>query len=160
MYAFLVSDAEDYFTMSEEDAAALMIEQSQGYGGPWEQVRADLAAGAQVNYTWFTKHVVAAPWNRGRAVVIGDAAHSCPPTIAQGAAQGLEDALVLSEMLLSHDVVDQQLWDAFHERRIERATAIVDASVQIAEWQRDGGDHAADMSQLLAAVAQRVAVAA
>lgn len=160
MYAFLVSDAEDYFTMSEEDAAALMIEQSQGYGGPWEQVRADLAAGAQVNYTWFTKHIVPAPWNRGRAVVIGDAAHSCPPTIAQGAAQGLEDALVLSEMLLSHDVVDQQLWDAFHERRIERATAIVDASVQIAEWQRDGGDHAADMSQLLAAVAQRVAVAA
>lgn len=160
MYAFLVSDAEDYFTMGEEDAAALMIEQSRGYGGPWEQVRADLAVGAQVNYTWFTKHVVAAPWNRGRAVVIGDAAHSCPPTIAQGAAQGLEDALVLSEMLLTHNAVDQQLWDAFHERRIERATAIVDASVQIAEWQRDGGDHAADMSQLLAAVAQRVAVAA
>jgi 2-polyprenyl-6-methoxyphenol hydroxylase-like FAD-dependent oxidoreductase len=26
------------------------------------------------------------PWYRGRAIVIGDAAHACPPLIAQGAA--------------------------------------------------------------------------
>ncbi len=84
MYAFLVSDAQDHFEMRPDDAAQLVIEQSRGYGGPWEQVRADLTAGAaQVNYTWFTKHVVPGQWNRGRAVIIGDAAHSCPPTIAQ-----------------------------------------------------------------------------
>ena len=40
-----------------------------------------------------------APWNRGRVVLIGDAAHACPPTIAQGAAQALEDAVVLAELL-------------------------------------------------------------
>ena len=52
-----------------------------------------------------------APWNRGRVVMIGDAAHSCPPTIAQGAAQGLEDAFVLTELLVARDAVDQELWD-------------------------------------------------
>lgn len=158
MYAFVVSDAEDHFRTSAEEGAKLMIEQCRAYGGPWEQVRADLASGeAVVNYTWFTSHVVPGPWNRGRVVIIGDAAHSCPPTIAQGAAQSLEDALVLTELLVERDAVDEDLWEAFHARRVERATAIVDASVQLAEWQRDGADHSADMPQLLAGVAQRVA---
>ena len=47
--------------------------------------------------------MVPAPWNRGRVVLIGDAAHACPPTLAQGGAQALEDAAVLSELLLSRD---------------------------------------------------------
>ena len=52
------------------------------------------------------------PGIAGRAVVIGDAAQSRPPTIAQGAAQGLEDALVLTELLIADgDAVDQALWD-------------------------------------------------
>ncbi len=77
-----------------------------------------------------------------------------------GAAQGLEDALVLTELLLAHSAVDQDLWDQFHQRRVERAAAIVNASVQLAEWQRDGEDHSSDVPQLLASVAQRVAVPA
>lgn len=161
MYAFLVSDAEDHFATSPEDGARIMIEQSRAYGGPWDQVRADLAAGrARVHYTWFTRHVVPDRWNRGRAVIIGDAAHSCPPTIAQGAAQGLEDALVLTELVASRDALDESLWEEFHARRVERATAVVDASVQLAEWQRDGADHSAEIPGLLAGVAQRVAVRA
>lgn len=161
MYAFLVSDAGDHFGATAEEGAAAMIEQSRAYGGPWDQVRADLAAGnAQVNYTWFTQHVVPGRWNRGRAVIIGDAAHSCPPTIAQGAAQGLEDALVLTELLVEREALDEDLWEEFHARRVERATAIVDASVQLAEWQRDGQDHSADVPGLLGGVAQRVAVRA
>ena len=54
-------------------------------------------------------------------MIIGDAAHSCPPTIAQGAAQALEDALVLTELLVERDAVDQELWDDFHARRLPRA---------------------------------------
>ncbi|WP_460774257.1 FAD-dependent monooxygenase [Microbacterium sp. GXF7504] len=158
MYAFLVFDAEDHFAMSPEDAAQFMIDRSQAYGGPWAQVRRDLAAGdAAVNYTWFTRHIVPAPWNRGRTVVIGDAAHSCPPTIAQGAAQALEDAMVLTELLVREDAVTDALWDEFHRRRIGRATAVVDASVQLAEWQRDGQDHAADMPRLIGELGRRLA---
>lgn len=150
MYAFLVSDADDLFRLPSDEAAALMIEQSRAYGGPWEQVRADLSSGiAQVNYTWFTQHLVPAPWNRGRTVIIGDAAHSCPPTIAQGAAQALEDSLVLTELLIGRDRVDEALWEKFHARRIPRARTVVDASVQLAEWQRDDEDHSADIARLL-----------
>ena len=160
MYAFLVFDAEDHFDMPADDAARYMIEHSRAYGGPWEQVRADLERGdAAVNYTWFTRHIVPAPWNRGRVVVIGDAAHSCPPTIAQGAAQALEDAIVLTELLVREDTLDQTLWDEFHRRRVGRATAVVDASVQLAEWQRDGQDHSAEMPQLIGGLAARLAQA-
>ncbi len=136
-----------------------MVEQSRAYDGPWNHIRADIEAGADANYTWFTRHLVEAPWNRGRAVVIGDAAHSCPPTIAQGAAQGLEDAAVLSELLVERDAVDQALWDDFHARRVSRAKAIVDASVQLGQWQLDGVRDA-DMGGLMFGVAQLTAARA
>ena len=62
-------------------------------------------------------HLIDGPWNRGRVVLIGDAAHSCPPTIAQGAAMSLEDAPVLAELLLAADRLDEALWQRFSDRR-------------------------------------------
>jgi len=156
MYAFLVEKAQDRFGVSDEEATRIMLEESRAYDGPWNSIRSDLEKGAHANYTWFTKHIVEEPWNRGRAVIIGDAAHSCPPTIAQGAAQGLEDALVLTELLTTRDAVDQDLWDAFHARRLPRAKAVVEASVQLAQWQLDG-DRDADAGGLIFGIAQQMA---
>ena len=92
---------------------------------------------SRVNYTWFETHLLDPPWNRGRVVLIGDAAHTCPPTIAQGGAQALEDAAVLAELLTTLDVVGPSLWDAFHARRYGRVRAVVNASNQIAQWLLD-----------------------
>jgi 2-polyprenyl-6-methoxyphenol hydroxylase-like FAD-dependent oxidoreductase len=156
MYAFLVERAQDRSGISDDEATRIMLEESRAYGGPWNSIRADLEAGARANYTWFTQHIVDAPWNRGRVVVIGDAAHSCPPTIAQGAAQGLEDALVLTELLVTREAVDQALWDEFHARRLPRARAVVEASVQLGQWQIDG-DRDADAGGLIFGIAQKMA---
>ncbi|KAF2414852.1 2-polyprenyl-6-methoxyphenol hydroxylase [Microbacterium sp. B35-04] len=156
MYAFLVENAQDRFAVSDEEATRIMLEESRAYGGPWNAIRADLEKGARANYTWFTQHIVTEPWNRGRVVIIGDAAHSCPPTIAQGAAQGLEDAFVLTELLTSRDAVDQGLWDEFHARRLPRATAVVEASVQLGQWQIDG-NRDADAGGLIFGIAQKMA---
>ena len=159
MYAFLVEKAQDRTGLTDEDATRIMLDESRAYAGPWDSIRADLEKGAHANYTWFTKHIVPGPWNRGRVVIIGDAAHSCPPTIAQGAAQGLEDAVVLTELLVGRDGVDQALWDEFHARRIPRATAVVEASSQLAQWQIDG-DRDADAGGLIFGIAQKMAVPA
>ncbi|WP_243075342.1 FAD-dependent monooxygenase [Microbacterium sp. SS28] len=159
MYAFLVEKAQDRFGVSDEEATRIMIDESRAYDGPWNAIRADLEGGAHANYTWFTKHLVEGPWNRNRVVVIGDAAHSCPPTIAQGAAQGLEDALVLTELLVQADTLDVDLWEAFHERRIPRAKAIVEASVQLGQWQLDG-NRDADAAGLIFGVSKQMAVPA
>ena len=137
LYAFIVEDAQDRSSLSPDEQLATMKQLSQAYHGPWDEIRETLTNPSRVNYTWFETHVLPAPWNRGRVVLIGDAAHTCPPTIAQGGAMALEDAVVLAELLTERDALDQNLWDAFHARRYERAKTVVDASNQIARWQLD-----------------------
>jgi 2-polyprenyl-6-methoxyphenol hydroxylase-like FAD-dependent oxidoreductase len=137
MYAYLVEDKQDRSDVTPEQAIEIMREASRAYGGPWEQIRTDLGADSRVNYTWFTAHLIDGPWNRGRVVLIGDAAHSCPPTIAQGGAQATEDALVLCDILSRATAVDDAVWEEFTARRLERARTIVDASVQLGRWQLD-----------------------
>ncbi|WP_370615629.1 FAD-dependent oxidoreductase [Mumia sp. Pv 4-285] len=152
MYAYLVEDAQDRSALSPEDSLAVMRELASGYHGPWDEIRTSLTDPSRVNYTWFETHVLDAPWNRGRVVVIGDAAHTCPPTVAQGAAQALEDAVVLAELLTSRDRLDGDLWATFTERRFERARAVVAASVQLGQWllDREQGDVPGLMGQVAA----------
>lgn len=48
----------------------------------------------------FFHHLHTPTYYRGRAVLVGDSAHASLPFQAAGAAQGVEDALVLSELML------------------------------------------------------------
>jgi 2-polyprenyl-6-methoxyphenol hydroxylase-like FAD-dependent oxidoreductase len=45
--------------------------------------------------------VVSGPWSRGPMLLIGDAAHATAPSLGEGAAMALEDALVLADELES-----------------------------------------------------------
>src|SRR4029453_6533990 len=40
-------------------------------------------------------------WSDGRVVLVGDAAHATTPGVGQGAAQAIEDAVVLADRLAS-----------------------------------------------------------
>src|SRR3954467_3857987 len=134
LYAYIVEDAQDRSGLSPEEQLATMKQLSRAYHGPWDEIRETLTDPSRVNYTWFETHVLDAPWNRGRVVLIGDAAHTCPPTIAQGGAMALEDAVVLTELLPPPAPVAAALWAASHPRRFGRAKAVVDASNQLARW--------------------------
>jgi len=79
-----------------------------------------------------------APWYSGRIVIIGDAAHAGPPTLAQGAAMGIEDGVVLAQCVVQSDHLPGSL-DAFMRRRYERVRTIVDASVTISRAQMQSG---------------------
>ncbi|BCL35358.1 FAD-dependent oxidoreductase [Nostoc sp. MS1] len=48
-------------------------------------------------------------WSAGRVVLAGDAAHGMPPFMAQGANQGLEDALVVSTLIAK--IAKDNHWD-------------------------------------------------
>jgi 2-polyprenyl-6-methoxyphenol hydroxylase-like FAD-dependent oxidoreductase len=137
LYAYIVEDVQDRSGLSPDEQLATMKQLAAAYHGPWDDIRVTLDDPSRVNYTKFETHVLAAPWNRGRVVVIGDAAHSCPPTLAQGGAQALEDAAVLAELLLASDSLDDGLWDSFHARRVPRAQAVVEASNQLGQWLLD-----------------------
>ena len=134
LYAYLVEDIQDRFRLTPEEQVATMRELAGAYHGPWDEIRDGLTDPATVNYTAFESHVIDGPWHRGRVVLIGDAAHSCPPTLAQGAAQALEDASVLAELLLRESALTDRLWDEFTGRRLARARTVVEASLQLTRW--------------------------
>jgi 2-polyprenyl-6-methoxyphenol hydroxylase-like FAD-dependent oxidoreductase len=108
------------------------------YGGPWTEIAAHITDPAQVNYAWFDRLLVEGSWHRGRVVLAGDAAHACPPTLAQGAAMSLEDVVVLAELLAAEPVWDDALLTSYYERRISRVRLVVESSVQIGQWLLDG----------------------
>ncbi len=156
LYAYIVEDADAHnFALDNADRAARLRTLSEGYHGPWDDIRQFITDDQPVNYTFFETHVVDGPWNNGRVAIIGDAAHSCPPTLAQGAAQSLEDAAVLAELLIAADTVDDELWSAFTARRLERAKIVVNASVQLGKWQMEGA-RTADAPGLMRQVAETV----
>ncbi|GII98861.1 2-polyprenyl-6-methoxyphenol hydroxylase-like FAD-dependent oxidoreductase [Sediminihabitans luteus] len=137
MYAYLVEDAQDRSGLARSEQVATFRDLASSYHGPWDEIRESLGDDTHVNYARFEHHVVDGPWHRGNVVLVGDAAHSCPPTIAQGAALALEDAAVLAELLVAADVLDDELLTRYATRRAPRARAVVEASVQIAEWMLD-----------------------
>ncbi|GAA1964629.1 FAD-dependent oxidoreductase [Nocardioides panacihumi] len=157
LYAYLVEDAQDRSALTPDESLAVMRDLAEAYHGPWDEIRESMTDPARVNYTWFETHVLEGPWNRGRVVVIGDAAHTCPPTLAQGAAQALEDATVLAELLLAHDEVSEGLWSEFTDRRQTRASEVVAASVQLGQWLLDHeqGDVPALMARIAHLLSER-----
>lgn len=154
LYCYIVEPDEDRSHLSAEEGLAVMREKSQAYHGPWDDIRPLITDPDQVNYTWFEYHVLEAPWNRGRVVLVGDAAHVCPPTIAQGAAMAFEDATVLADVLLKYDAPTQEMWDEFNERRVPRAKFVAEASLQLAQWLLD--HEQGDVPGLVAQVVQLV----
>jgi 2-polyprenyl-6-methoxyphenol hydroxylase-like FAD-dependent oxidoreductase len=125
-----------------------MKEHGQGYGGVWGEVRDSLADDAVVNYQYIEAILVDEPWYRGRSIVIGDAAHACPPLIAQGAAMCAEDAVVLAESLTSGDGIDEAL-QRFMERRLPRVKMVLDNSLQLAEWEIHPDTPGADPGRIM-----------
>lgn len=154
LYAYVVEKAQDRSGLTAEQGLEVMRDLAAAYHGPWDEIRAVMTDPERVNYSRFESHIVTGPWNRGRVVVIGDAAHSCPPTLAQGAAQALEDASVLAELLLTHDDL-ADVWPAFTDRRLERAATVVDGSMQLSQWLLDGVQ--GDVPGLMARISHLVA---
>jgi 2-polyprenyl-6-methoxyphenol hydroxylase-like FAD-dependent oxidoreductase len=63
-------------------------------------------------------------WSRGRATLLGDAAHPMLPNLGQGACTALEDALVLAQSVRRHGATPDAL-RAYEAARIPRTTRIV-----------------------------------
>jgi 2-polyprenyl-6-methoxyphenol hydroxylase-like FAD-dependent oxidoreductase len=139
LYAYVVEEARDRDTVRALDPVAEMRRLTAHLEGHWPAIRADITDPGQVDYRLFEYLSVPWPWNRGRVMIIGDAAHACPPTLAQGAAQGLEDASVLAQLLASRDEFGGRLLEEFRDRRAARAARVVSASVQMCDLLRRPG---------------------
>jgi 2-polyprenyl-6-methoxyphenol hydroxylase-like FAD-dependent oxidoreductase len=147
-YAYVL-DADGWLAdFGDKPAWQLMYERSEGYGGTWGKIRETIGPDSNVSHTRIEWLLVDDPWYRGRAIVIGDAAHACPPLIAQGAAMCAEDAVVLAELVTSLPV--EQALPSFMARRLPRVELVVKNSMQLVRWEMDLEPHTdADMAAVM-----------
>jgi 2-polyprenyl-6-methoxyphenol hydroxylase-like FAD-dependent oxidoreductase len=122
--------------LAREGLAATYRERLAGFGGPVAEMRELVVDDDAVVYRPVENVVVPAPWYRDNVVLIGDAAHATSPHCGQGAAQAIEDALVLTQELTARDDLSAAL-DAFVGRRFERCRFIVEGSEAIGAWEMD-----------------------
>ncbi|MFQ6185836.1 FAD-dependent monooxygenase [Sinorhizobium meliloti] len=89
-----------------------------GFAGPLGPMMAALDPATAVHRA-ILQEVPAKRWIADRHVLIGDAAHACSPSMAQGAGMAIEDAVVLAELVAKGGPIDRIL-EGFHQARIGR----------------------------------------
>jgi len=134
-YLYIVEAADPSMRYTDSELAAVMTGKLEAYTGPLVRECVDhLPQSTAISYRHLEWLLLPAPWNHGRVLIIGDAAHCNPPVLAQGAAMGIEDAVVLAELLAATGSADSALAD-FSARRFPRASLVVNSSVQLCEWE-------------------------
>jgi 2-polyprenyl-6-methoxyphenol hydroxylase-like FAD-dependent oxidoreductase len=159
LYVLLVQNVPDATRPNQELLPELLRGLLAEYGSPLAELVPQIRVPSDVDYRPLETILVPRPWYRGRAVLIGDAAHSMTPHLASGAGMAIEDGIVLSEELAVGDSVDAAL-ERFMERRYERCRMVVENSAQISDWERApagaGGDAAALTGESVALLAQPI----
>ncbi|HQY98434.1 MAG TPA: FAD-dependent oxidoreductase [Propionicimonas sp.] len=100
--------------------------------------------------------IASAPWHQGRVVLIGDSVHAITPHLGQGAAQAIEDGIVLAECLAKHPDLEGAFAE-YVERRFERCKLVVETSLNIGKWetgQLEGFDNVAATDHALRVLAE------
>jgi 2-polyprenyl-6-methoxyphenol hydroxylase-like FAD-dependent oxidoreductase len=133
-YAYILDTDGTLRDFGDQPAWELMYERSAGYGGSWGKIRETIGPESNVSHTRIEWLLVPDPWFRGRIIVIGDAAHACPPLIAQGAAMCAEDAAVLAELVTADRPLETTL-PAFMARRLDRVELVVRNSMRLVRWE-------------------------
>lgn len=139
--------------------AAEFRKRLEGYGGLVPELREQITDNSQVVYRPLEALLMPAPWYRGRVLLIGDAAHATTPHMGQGAAQAVEDAVVLGELCGVPRLSLAEVLERFMARRFERCKFINEGSVQIGEWEQRpsaDADFTGLMAQMINVVAQPI----
>ena len=153
-YIFRIGPEPGNPRFSESELANIMRDRLKPFGGAIGELARGITDPDLVVYRPLESVLVPAPWYRGRVALIGDAAHSITPHLGQGAAQAVEDAVVLADELRKNAPLRESL-GSFVRRRYERCKFILEASLQIGEWEMHP-DPNSDVASLTARVAQTV----
>lgn len=74
-------------------------------------------------------------WPKSRVVLLDDAVHKFLPHFGQGAAQAIENGVVLAECL-SASPDPEVAFVVYTERRYERCRLVIRCRVDIGEWEK------------------------
>jgi 2-polyprenyl-6-methoxyphenol hydroxylase-like FAD-dependent oxidoreductase len=139
MYVLLIEapPAGQPVRLEQTGLAQTMRERLAPFGALIGEVRdAYITDDAAVVYRPVDRVFLEETWFKGRALVLGDAAHATSPHVGQGAAMALEDAVVLGEELGGDSSVEAAL-SRWYERRRPRARYVYDVSREIQQLELD-----------------------
>lgn len=120
----------------------------ENFHGEYDFLRESINENTFLNFQDIEWIFVEGPWHQGRVLALGEAVHAVPPLIAQGAAQCVEDSLILAEYITEDGDLETQLAE-FYARRIPRIKGVVDASMQLAHWEQNPGTPDADPARVM-----------
>ncbi len=133
-YLYIVENTPEAIRRDPSTLHIEMQKELEGYGGVVASLAANLNDPAKVSYRPLEWLLAPAPWGKGRVVIIGDAAHANPPVLAQGAAMGIEDAIVLAAEYAVDGSAEAAV-PRFAKRRYDRVKHVVESSCQLARWE-------------------------
>lgn len=135
--------------------AAQLRSALQSFAPPLRELAHRIADDAPVASRPVLSGVLDGPWHRGSVLAVGDCAHALPPHFGQAAAQAVEDARVLGDLLAAATDRDE-LFHAFERRRSARVRQVHEIAITAARWdlQPDGG---ADLNLLMQRLMRTVA---
>jgi 2-polyprenyl-6-methoxyphenol hydroxylase-like FAD-dependent oxidoreductase len=110
MYLFHIRPEAPGAVFERRDYPRLLQERLAPYGSYVAEIAASLNEHSDIVYSPIEPILVPWPWHRGRVVIGGDAAHTSPPHLTQGAAMAAEDGYTLARDVLTSDgALDERL---------------------------------------------------
>jgi len=134
MYLFHIRPEAPDAAFERRDYPRLLQERLAPYGGYVAEIAAALDANSDIVYSPIEPILVPWPWHRGRVVIGGDAAHTSPPHLTQGAAMAAEDGYTLARDALSGDGALEQRLLRWSQTRYARCAFVYAFSYQ---WMLD-----------------------
>lgn len=113
--------------------AASMVDTLSSWGAYPKRLAALIPPGSPTIVRDSPGGCIEGPWCRGAVLCVGASAHAVAPPFGQAAAQAVEDAVVLGE-LISQGLDRPDLLAAFMERRGERARQVFHLVAKAMRW--------------------------
>ncbi|MES2944210.1 MAG: FAD-dependent oxidoreductase [Pseudomonadota bacterium] len=130
MYMFVLETVAKRPVMPDAQLHIELKKLMQAYGGILQDIRDGLNESSGIVLRPLEGFLLPRPWEKGRVMLIGDAAHPTTPQLASGAGMAVEDALVLGEEIARNASIEQA-FAGFMDRRYERCRLVVENSLEI-----------------------------
>jgi 2-polyprenyl-6-methoxyphenol hydroxylase-like FAD-dependent oxidoreductase len=134
MYVFHIRPESPNAVFKHAHYADLLRARLSGYGSYVADVARTLDDKSDIVYSPIEPLLLPWPWFRGRVVIGGDAAHTFPPHLTQGAAMAAEDGYVLAREALADDVPLEARLRRYSKARYARCAFVYAFSYQ---WMLD-----------------------
>ncbi|HWU61369.1 MAG TPA: FAD-dependent monooxygenase [Ensifer sp.] len=137
MYMYLLEHVPGNPRRKQEELPGLLRGLLEGFGDVPGVLRETISAETPIIYRPLDCILLTDAWSKGRVTLLGDAVHATTPHLASGAGAAVEDAIVLTEELVSSASVEQAL-ENYYRRRIPRASLVVNNSLKLGELEMAG----------------------